>query len=128
MISLTSGSDGSVESETLANTAMPFLTLRLAVPIRAYIADQPLRGRRPQPLSELEELLFCFETIQKLLRGLKDLSIDASKAERSRQKTFVGQLYPLLVEAVGTAGDRWSGADEVLTPLQALLQDIDPVP
>ncbi|CAK4033989.1 related to MON2 Peripheral membrane with a role in endocytosis and vacuole integrity [Lecanosticta acicola] len=82
------------------------LLLRCAIPIRAYIADQPLRGRKPIPLSELEELLFCFETVKKF--GEEELSV----------------VYPLLIQAVGTAGDKWSGGWEVLRPLQGMLREI----
>ncbi|KKY17592.1 putative endosomal peripheral membrane protein [Diplodia seriata] len=43
----------------LARAAAPFLILRAALPIKAYIADRPLRGRMPQPHSQREELLFA---------------------------------------------------------------------
>ena len=40
----------------LARTAAPFLILRAALTLRSYAADQPLRGRMPQPLSQRREL------------------------------------------------------------------------
>ncbi|EME87592.1 uncharacterized protein MYCFIDRAFT_184569 [Pseudocercospora fijiensis CIRAD86] len=68
----------------LAEAATPWLLLRLAIPIRAYIADQPLRGRRPQPLSELEELLFAFETIKDLgLQSDPRVSNDVASGEKA---------------------------------------------
>ena len=128
LITLSSRTDGSVESKRMARAAAPLMILRLAIPIRAYIADQPLRGRRPQPLSELEELLFCFDSIGKLVLEPTALVADPIGAEHSGEKAHLHYLYPLLVKAVGTAGDRWSGADEVLTPLQKVLESIVPVP
>ena len=115
--------DSTPEDEKLAQVAAPLLVLRLAIPIRAYIADQPLRGRAPQPLSELEELLFCFENIEKLevLPGaLPDRWQQVGGG--GSKKAHLAYLYPLLAKAVKTAGDRWSGAEEVLAPLQETLE------
>jgi hypothetical protein len=128
LISLASMSDQSIQEKKLAQAAAPLLILRLAIPIRAYIADQPLRGRRPQPLSELEELLYCFDAVKKLECDPEALSTDSLPAKGIGQKAHLQYLYPLLVKAVGTAGDRWSGADEVLVPLQAVIESITPVP
>lgn len=115
--------NSTLEYERLSKAIAPLLILRLAIPIRAYIADQPLRGRAPQPLSELEELLFCFEQIEKLRlfpRALPQAGEDESGGEAG--KAHLPFLYPLLAKAVKTAGDRWSGAEEVLAPLQGTLQ------
>lgn len=114
-------SDSTLEYERLAQAAAPLLILRLAIPIRAYIADQPLRGRAPQPLSELEELLFCFEQIE-LLRLHPGALPGVKKKAASGEKAHLSYLYPLLAKAVKTAGDRWSGAEEVLDPLQQTLE------
>ncbi|KAK5137373.1 hypothetical protein LTR08_008951 [Meristemomyces frigidus] len=125
---LASQSDDSVERKMLAQTAAPLLVLRLAIPIRAYIADQPLRGRKPQPLSELEELLYCFEQIKAMQLHPEALVEDTVANGRHGSNAHLHFLYPLLVKAVATAGNRWSGADEVLTPLQSVLASITPVP
>jgi hypothetical protein len=119
--------DFTPEDEKLAKVAAPLLVLRLAIPIRAYIADQPLRGRAPQPLSELEELLFCFERIEELevLPGaLPDRwqQVGGGGGSGGGKKAHLAYLYPLLAKAVKTAGDRWSGAEEVLGPLQETLE------
>ena len=128
LIALSSKSNGCAESKRLAQAAAPLTVLRLAIPIRAYIADQPLRGCRPQPLSELEELLFCFKAIAKLECEPDGLPQDSSMQGWGDGKAHLRYLYPLLVKAVGTAGDEWSGADEVLTPLQDVLQSLMPWP
>ena len=127
LVNLSSTSDSSSERKKLAQAAVPFLVLRLAIPIRAYIADQPLRGRRPQPLSELEELLFCFELISKLECEPEAFVTESIAVTQTRKKAHLRFLYPLLAKAVGTAGDTWSGADEVLVPLQRVLESIEPV-
>jgi hypothetical protein len=113
--------ESSPEQERIAQAVAPLLVLRLAIPIRAYIADQPLRGRAPQPLSELEELLFCFEQIEKL--SLHPTALPhAKRAGAGGEKAHLSYLYPLLAKAIKTAGDRWSGAEEVLEPLQETLE------
>ncbi|KAM0723131.1 hypothetical protein Q7P37_001331 [Cladosporium fusiforme] len=119
----TLNADSTPENERLAQAVAPLLVLRLAIPVRAYIADQPLRGRAPQPLSELEELLFCFEKIEKLRVHPRAL-IDAAGQQKGGEdgKAHLPYLYPLLAKAVKTAGDRWSGAEEVLAPLQETLE------
>lgn len=109
------------EQQRIAQAVAPLLVLRLAIPIRAYIADQPLRGRAPQPLSELEELLFCFEQIEKLRLHPSALP-HAKTFGAGGEKAHLSYLYPLLAKAVKTAGDRWSGAEEVLGPLQETLE------
>lgn len=126
LVSLASRHDSTIENQNLARAAVPYLILRLAIPIRAYIADQPLRGRRPQPLSELEELLYCFETIKNLELNPQALPIEDQGSDSMSQKAHLRYLYPLLVQAVSTAGDPWSGAQEVLVPLQAVLQSLGP--
>ena len=128
LIALSTMTDTSLSSRSLAQAAAPYLILRLAIPLRAYIADQPLRGRKPQPLSELEELVFCFETIKNLSLHPEALKADPAGAGHSGSKAHLHYLYPLLVDAVSTAGDRWSGAEEVLGPLQAVLKAAVPLP
>lgn len=121
--SLAQRSSSTDEPDLLAQVAAPFLIRRLAMPIRAYIADQPLRGKRPQPLSELEELLFSFECIEtlKLPEGVLATELEQVSGRQNFGLAHLHFLYPLLVQAVSTAGDKWSGAEEVSVPLQTLL-------
>ncbi|RMY59756.1 hypothetical protein D0865_01910 [Hortaea werneckii] len=129
LVALASLTDDSEEATKLAQAAAPLLILRLAIPIRAYIADQPLRGRRPQPLSELEELLFCFDKIKTLKLHPSALAHDPVAGGRVGTYQHLRFLYPLLAQAVATAGDPWSGSEEVLMPLQSTLAAISvPVP
>lgn len=127
LVQLASKRDGNPQTK-LAQAAAPLLILRLAIPIRGYIADQSLRGSRPQPLSELEELLFCFTQTQSLQLDPDALTTEPGMDDRKGRKAHLHFLYPLLAKAVATAGDKWFGAEEVLKPLQSLLESINPVP
>ncbi|CAF3643220.1 unnamed protein product [Fusarium graminearum] len=86
----------------IASTAAPFLILRCALTLRAYVADQPLRGRMPQPLSQRKELSW-------ILRKLVDLKSDKDSIPELRNVDSDGRkhllrLYPLIVRASGVAG------------------------
>lgn len=50
----------------LASTTLPYLLLRCALPLKSYIADQPLRGRMPTPMSQRLELIHILDRIEKL--------------------------------------------------------------
>ena len=90
----------------LARTAAPFLILRCALTLRAFVADQPLRGRMPQPLSQRRELgrvLRCLVA----LRSEPEAIPDAPNVESEGRKHLL-RVYPLLVSAgqvAGTSGD-----------------------
>ena len=87
----------------IACTAAPFVILRCALTLRAYIADQPVRGKMPQPLSQRKELLW-------MLRKLVGLScesdaIPALGGVESENKKHLLRLYPLIVKALGVSVD-----------------------
>lgn len=118
-LSPAAGSEGEAEPRSietadglhirLARTAAPYLILRCALTMRSYIADQPLRGRMPQPLSQRTELT-------RLLRLLVDLrsepdAIPNTPNVDSEARKHLLRLYPLLVGAVGVAGS--SGDEKV---------------
>lgn len=96
----------------LARTAAPYLILRCALTLRAFVADQPLRGRMPQPLSQRREL----ERILKSLIGLhsEPEALDEGGG-RGIAKHLYG-LYPLLVRA---AMVNVNGGDERIVKLVA---------
>lgn len=71
------------ERSMLARTTMPYLLLRCALPLKRYIADQPLRGKMPTPMSQRLELLYLL----KKMRGLG--------------KKELGMLLPLVGKATG---------------------------
>lgn len=87
----------------IASTTAPFLILRCALTLRSYVADQPLRGKMPQPLSQRKELL-------RVLSELVDLrseseAIPALKGVDSDNRKHLLRLYPLIVKALGVGGD-----------------------
>lgn len=93
----------------LARTAAPYLVLRCALTLRAYVADQPLRGRMPQPLSqrrELERVLRCMIALQSESEALPGVgggmavigTSGGSDNDKASARHLYG-LYPLLVRA-----------------------------
>lgn len=101
LISLVSFHDGSVQRIKLAQAAAPYLILRAGLTLRAYIADQPLRGRMPQPLSQRKELIYILKSLVKL-RCEPDAIPDTPGVE-SEGKKHLHRLYPLLAKAVRAA-------------------------
>jgi hypothetical protein len=115
LASLVSQHNGSAQRVRLAQAAAPYFILRAALPLKAYITDQPLRGKMPQPHSQRHELLF-------ILRSLKELScepkaIPDAPGVTSATKKHLHRLYPLLNKATGVAG----GDQEVLSELLGVL-------
>ncbi|KAI2629945.1 hypothetical protein GGR54DRAFT_587034 [Hypoxylon sp. NC1633] len=102
----------------LARTAAPYLILRAALTLRAYIADQPLRGHMPQPLTQRTEL-------QRILARLINLKSepeaipDTPNVDSDGRKHLL-RLYPLLVSAAKVAGR--SGDEGVLGLLTKALE------
>ncbi|OTA94207.1 hypothetical protein M434DRAFT_394962 [Hypoxylon sp. CO27-5] len=102
----------------LARTAAPYLILRAALTLRAYIADQPLRGRMPQPLSQRKELARMLERLVEL-KSEPEAIPDTPNVESESRKHLL-RLYPLLVSATSVAGT--SGDEGVLKLLTKALQ------
>lgn len=91
-----------IELVALARAAAPYLILRAALPIKAYIADQSLRGRMPQPVSEREELLFVLRKMRELRTEPK--AIPEAQGAQSQEKRHLIRLYPLVTKALQVAG------------------------
>ncbi|RWA06518.1 hypothetical protein EKO27_g8588 [Xylaria grammica] len=106
-------SSGSAASEPpqvlrirLARTAAPYLILRAALILRTYIADQPLRGRMPQPLSQRKELAWILGRLV-TLKSEPEAIPDTPNVESDGRKHLL-RLYPLIVSATrvaATSGD-----------------------
>jgi hypothetical protein len=101
LISLVTVRDSSEAHIKLAQAAAPYLILRAGLTLRAYIADQPLRGRMPQPLSQRRELLYILKALVKL--RCEPEAIPAAPGVESEEKKHLHRLYPLLVKAVRAA-------------------------
>lgn len=102
----------------LARTAAPYLILRAALTLRAYAADQPLRGRMPQPLSQRRELSAVLTSLTRL-RNEPDAIPDTPNVDSEGRKHLL-RLYPLLVRAAGVAGR--AGDGDVLGLLEGALE------
>ncbi|ODM22677.1 hypothetical protein SI65_00266 [Aspergillus cristatus] len=117
----------------LARSISPYLILRSAVSLRAYIADQPLRGLMPQPTPARKVLLH-------LLRGMVELrsepsaipeppvvrSVAASLVQPNdghQLKKHLEWIYPLVVKALQVAGKEKDDG-EVLRVLGEVLQEV----
>jgi hypothetical protein len=118
LMSLVSIHDSSEPRIKLAQAAAPYLILRAGLTLRAYIADQPLRGRMPQPLSQRRELLYILEALVRM-RCEPDAIPDMPGAE-SEGKKHLHRLYPLLAKTARAAAHdqevlEWNGKalDEV---------------
>lgn len=102
----------------LARTAAPYLVLRCALTLRAFVADQPLRGRMPQPLSqrrELERILRCLIELQSDPQAIPGFPrIDSEKARH------LYRLYPMLVKAAMVN----PGDDKILQLLNTALEAV----
>jgi len=101
LISLVTLHDSSPTRIKLAQAAAPYLILRAGLTIRAYIADQPLRGRMPQPLSQRKELMYILKALVKL-RCEPDAIPDMVGVESEGKKHLL-RLYPLLAKGVRAA-------------------------
>jgi hypothetical protein len=87
----------------IAQVMAPFLVVRAALTLRMYIADQPLRGRMPQPLSQRKELMWMLRKIidaKSEEGGFRGLGGEEGEARR-----HLLHLYPLLVQALRVTAD-----------------------
>ncbi|OAA64786.1 endosomal peripheral membrane protein [Cordyceps fumosorosea ARSEF 2679] len=87
----------------IASSVAPLFVLRCALPLRAYVADQPLRGQMPQPLSQRNELLWMLEKLVDL--HSESEAIPALKGAQSTSRKHLLRLYPLLVKGLVAGGD-----------------------
>lgn len=103
LISLSAKHDSSPPRVKLAQAATPYLILRAALPLKAYTADQPLRGKyMPQPQSEREEILFVLRRMTELVTEPK--AIPEAGGVKSEGKRHLMRLYPLVVKVLDVAG------------------------
>ncbi|QDS74455.1 hypothetical protein FKW77_006507 [Venturia effusa] len=103
LIFLIAKHDSSPPRIKLAQAAAPYLILRAALPLKSYIADQPLRGKyMPQPQSEREELLYVLRRMTDLITEPK--AIPEADGVKSDGRRHLMRLYPLVVKVLDVAG------------------------
>lgn len=101
LVSLVALHDSSTPRVKLAQAAAPYLILRAGLTLRAYTADQPLRGAMPQPLSQRRELLYVLKALAEL--KCEPDAIPDTPGVDSEGRKHLHRLYPLLTKAVRAA-------------------------
>lgn len=101
LVSLVALHDSSAPRIKLAQAAAPYLILRAGLTLRAYTADQPLRGWMPQPLSQRQELLYVLKALAEL--KCEPDAIPDTPGVDSEGRKHLHRLYPLLAKAVRAA-------------------------
>jgi hypothetical protein len=97
LFNLVSVHDATPARIKLAQAASPYLILRAALPLKTYIADQPIRGRMPMPEAERRELLFVLKKLSKL--NSEPQAIPDAPGVKSKYRKHLHRLYPLLNKA-----------------------------
>ncbi|RPA82192.1 hypothetical protein BJ508DRAFT_208402 [Ascobolus immersus RN42] len=107
------------ESRRLADVVAPYLIARAALVLRKYIADQPLRGNIPQPVSHRKELLYTLKRLTELETGVVDGKVkgmfhssgshsqmvvaNIASAPEGTTKAHLFRLLPLFAQVVKVA-------------------------
>lgn len=97
LVSLLQKRDSTPEQIKLAKAAAPYVILRASIPLRAYIADQPLRGGLPMHEGQVHELL----TVLRELRSTtcEPSAIPPTEKGTSNEGGHLIRLFPLVVAA-----------------------------
>lgn len=101
LFSLTEAQAGCSKRVKLAQAAAPYVILRVALVLRAYIADQGLRGGMPQPESQRRELLFVLQEMGRLKS--EPAAIPDAAGVKSKHRRHLHRIYPLVVRALRVA-------------------------
>lgn len=101
LFTLVAKGDGSPERVRLAQAASPFLILRVALPLRDHIADQPLRGRMPQPAPQRRELLYILRALISL--ECESRAIPDAPGVTSKHKKHLHRIFPFIGQAMRVA-------------------------
>ena len=110
--------DGSSERIKLAQAAAPYLILRTGLTLKAYIMDQPLRGRMPQPISQKKEMFYVLRKLVELDSEPK--AVLAAPGISSEHKKHLHRVYGLVMKALKVA---WRD-DEMAGALQEVLDAV----
>ncbi|KAF2668027.1 endosomal peripheral membrane protein-like protein [Microthyrium microscopicum] len=112
LISLLAAQDSPTSQVKLAKAAAPYAILRAALPLRAYIADQPLRGQLPMSASLQRELVTMLRELGKL--KCEEAAIPpVGTSPVAGSGSHLVRLFPLVVKAAGVR----SGPAEVKSEL-----------
>ena len=104
--------DGVPERIRLAQAAAPYLILRVSLVLKAYVLDQPLRGRMPQPISQKREMLYILRKLVELDSEPK--AIPDAPGVISDHKKHLHRVFALVTKALRFA-QRDEETQEALT-------------
>ena len=121
LFDLTAVHDGSAERIRLAQAAAPYMILRCGLALKAYVYDQPLRGRMPQPWSQKKELLYILHRLADI--DLEPQAIQDVHGVTSDHKKHLFKLYPLLTRALKAAFRDQKMTDALGDVLEVMGQD-----
>ncbi|KAL8936227.1 MAG: hypothetical protein Q9216_005042 [Gyalolechia sp. 2 TL-2023] len=93
--------DSSTERVKLAQAAAPYLILRAGLVLKAYVCDQPLRGRMPQPLSQKTEMHHVLKKLVDLDSEPKAFPETVGSQSESKKHLFL--LFGLVTKALKAA-------------------------
>ena len=118
LLSLLQVQQSSPAQVRLAKAAAPYVILRTALPLKAYIADQPLRGKLPMPESQAYELVVTLRE----LRAVKcePTAIPPTEKGVGQEGGHLVRLFPLLVGAARIT----TGPEEVKEELSKWLESL----
>ena len=95
--------DGTPARVKLARAAAPYAVLRAALPLRAYLADQPLRGAAmPTPESQRRELAHVLREMGGM--ECEPAAIPATEGFANRGAGQLARLLPLVLRAAQVDG------------------------
>ncbi|KAF3909903.1 hypothetical protein ABW21_db0209404 [Orbilia brochopaga] len=106
------------EWNALARVAVPWVLLRVSIVLRRFAADQPLRGRTPQPRCQRKEIMYIMGRFTRLRCARFDDGGNDDDVESTRRHLVV--MFPFISQAVRVA----SGDSELLVLLTDALDEI----
>jgi hypothetical protein len=110
----------SPECVKLAQAAAPFLILRVGIVLKAYVLDQPLRGRMPQPYLQKTEMLYILRKLGEL--DSEPRAIPEGPGVVSKHKRHIYRIYGVVTKALAVA----RSDPETLQQLTKVLETIRP--
>ncbi|EPS40721.1 hypothetical protein H072_5374 [Dactylellina haptotyla CBS 200.50] len=112
--------DSSGEWESLAKVAIPWMLVRVSVVLRRFAADQPLRGRTPQPRCQRKEIIYIMDKFTRLQCANFDSGAAELVTSVESTKRHLLVMFPFISQAVRVA----TADSEVLVLLTNALNEI----
>ncbi|KAK6335574.1 hypothetical protein TWF696_002344 [Orbilia brochopaga] len=114
------GADGQ-EWSALARVAIPWMLLRVSIVLRRFAADQPLRGRTPQPRCQRKEIMYIMGRFTRLRCARFDEGTGGGNDDGVESaKRHLVVMFPFISQAVRVA----YGDSELLVLLTDALDEI----